>query len=324
MKILSLLKLVRLSALPSALADVPGGMALAVALGPVLGLGHVGAAKLPWLILATTGIYLGGMAGNDVLHARKDSLLGKARPIVTGELGIQTAWTVTCLLYAAGLVGAIMAGCAGPALLLAALTFLYNRLAAGRVTGTRVTQPAALSLAAVAVIALCRALHVLLPLLAHLPPGFALTRLLNTIAPLFAASVFVYFALVTVISLFEDTGGGRRALAAVQVLLTPVPLVLPLVVLARPGVAPSIVLGVLAPLLVAAALVLNLWRALDTARQSPTPPNLGKAVGAGIRGECLLMAAFALALAPMQPWWGLGAAALYPVGRVMARWVSPT
>jgi hypothetical protein len=108
------------------------------------------------------------------------------------------------------------------------------------------------------------------------------------------------------------------------VLLTPVPLVLPLVVLARPGVAPSIVLGVLAPLLVAAALVLNLWRALDTARQSPTPPNLGKAVGAGIRGECLLMAAFALALAPMQPWWGLGAAALYPVGRVMARWVSPT
>lgn len=323
-KLLPLLKLVRLSALPSALADVFGGMALVVALGPSMSLWNVGAAKLPWLLLATCGIYLGGMASNDLLHARKDALLGKKRPIVTGEVSFKAAWTATCLLYAAGLAGAILAGCAGPALLLIALTLLYNWLARGRVVGVTVRQPIGMSIAAVAVIALCRAVHVLLPLIAHMPPSSSPDRLVGTIAVLFAASVFVYFALVTIISLFEDTGGGRAALHAVQILLMPVPLALPIVILARPGTAASYVLGVLSPLLIAAALLLGLWKALDVARESPTPPNLGKAVGAGIRGECLLMAAFALALVPIQPWWGFSALAMYPAGRIMARWISPT
>lgn len=324
MKILPLLKLVRLSALPSALADVFGGVALVAALGPVFGMGHVTLDRLPWLLLATTGIYLGGMASNDVLHARKDALLGKKRPIIIGELTHRAANATMASLYLIGLVAAILAGCAIPAALLIALTLLYNWLARGRIVGVRVTQPLGLSIAAVAVIALCRALHVLLPLFAYLPAQFPPLRLLDTIAPLFAASVFVYFALVTTVSLFEDTGGGRKALHAVQILLMPVPLALPIVVLMRPGAAPSFLLGVIAPLLIAAALLLGLWKALDVARESPTPPNLGKAVGTGIRGECLLMAAFALALVPVQPWWGLCALAMYPIGRVMTRWISPT
>lgn len=324
MKLAPLLKLVRLSALPSALADVFGGMALAVALGPVFGLWHAGPSRLPWLLLATAGIYLGGMASNDVLHARKDGLLGKKRPIVTGELSFKAARATTAMLYLIGLVAAIMAGCAVPAAALILLTLLYNWLARGRIVGVRVTQPIGLSIAAVGVIALCRALHVLLPLWALLPAQFPAVRLLETIAPLFAASVFVYFALVTTVSLFEDTGGGRRALHAVQILLMPVPLALPVVVLMRPGASPSFLLGVLAPLLIAAALLLGLWKALDVAREAPTPPNLGKAVGTGIRGECLIMAAFGLALAPNQPWWGLSALAMYPAGRIMARWISPT
>lgn len=324
MKVLPLLKLVRLSALPSALADVFGGMALTVALSAQFGLQLHGASKLPWLLLASCGIYLGGMASNDVLHARKDALLGKKRPIITGELSFKAARATTAMLYLIGLVAAILAECAIPALLLIALTLLYNWLARGRIVADKVSQPKVLTIAAVAVIAACRALHVLMPLLAHLPPNFALSRLLNTIAVLFAASVFVYFALVTIVSLFEDTGGGRHALHAVQILLMPIPLALPIVIFMRPGTAPSYVLGVAAPLLIAAALLLGLWKALDTARAAPTPPNLGKAVGAGIRGECLIMAAFALALAPHQPWWGLCALAMYPTGRIMTRWISPT
>lgn len=323
-KLLPLLKLVRLSALPSALADVFGGMALVVALAPIVGLWTISLGKLPWLLLASLGIYLGGMASNDVLHARKDGLLGKKRPIVTGELTHKAAHATMASLYLIGLVGAILAGCAVPALVLIALTLLYNWLARGRVVGVRVTQPLALSISGVAVIALCRALHVLLPLFAYLPPTFAPTRLLGTIALLFAASVFVYFALVTTISLFEDSGGGRAALHAVQILLMPVPLALPVVILARPGVAPSYILGVAAPLLIAAALLLGLWKAIDAARESPTPPNLGRAVGTGIRGECLIIAAFALALVPHQPWWGFCALAMYPAGRIMTRWISPT
>jgi hypothetical protein len=135
--------------------------------------------------------------------------------------------------------------------------------------------------------------------------------------------VFVYFALVTVVSLFEDSGGGRRAIVLVTFLLGVPVLALPGWLLLQPGWGPPI-LGILVPLATLAALLLMLWRKLDTARKEPTPPNLGKVVGAGIRGECLLMAGFALMLAPQQPWWGFAAMALYPAGIVLSKWISPT
>jgi hypothetical protein len=140
---------------------------------------------------------------------------------------------------------------------------------------------------------------------------------------LFAGGVFVYFALVTVVSLFEDFGGGRRAIVAVTFVLAVPVLALPLWLLLQPGLSAPI-LGVFVPLGILAGLLLMLWRKLDTARKEPTPPNLGKVVGAGIRGECLLMAGFALMLAPQQPWWGFAALALYPIGAVMSKWISPT
>ncbi|MBK9975993.1 MAG: hypothetical protein IPP14_14570 [Planctomycetes bacterium] len=317
MKLLPILKLVRLSALPSALADVCGGVALAVSLG----LGGRAPDKLGWLLLATVGIYLGGMALNDVLHASKDKLLGKPRPIARGDLTLRVAVAITLALYAAGLVGAWLAGCLVAATALAALTFLYNWLARGRHDGTKVVLPWPMAGAGVAVIAACRGLHVLLPVIALKPPGRGLG---DTIAPLFAGCVFAYFALVTVVSLFEDSGGGRRALRLVSLLLLPVVLALPLWVMLRPGAPESTVLGTLSPLLIGAGLLLLLWRALDAARANPIPPKLGAVVGTGIRGECLLMASFALALAPHQPWWGLCAMACYPLARLLARWISPT
>jgi hypothetical protein len=144
------------------------------------------------------------------------------------------------------------------------------------------------------------------------------------VAWVFAGSVFAYFCLVTTVSLFEDRGGGRLALAIVSVLLLPVALTLPGYVLARPEPQHSQILGVLLPLRVLVWLIFGLWRALDKARREPTPPNLGRAVGAGIRGECLMMCGFALMLAPVHPWWGLLALACYPVGKLLSRWISPT
>src|SRR5690606_36565534 len=64
MKLSPVLKLVRLSALPSAWADQFGGMALALALAPVLGY-RFDALKIAWLLPASLGVYLGGMALND-------------------------------------------------------------------------------------------------------------------------------------------------------------------------------------------------------------------------------------------------------------------
>lgn len=317
----AVLKLVRLSALPSAWADQLGGMALAAA---VLGAGQISAARLPLLLLASFGVYLGGMALNDVLHVRKDRLLGKKRPIVTGEISLGAAWAVTLFLFALGLTGAFLAGCLTPALVLIFLIFMYNFLAAGRIVGVEVTHPKSWTVASVAVIALCRAVHVCMPLAAHTDPKLLYRMMDNEIVALFAASVFVYFALVTIVSLFEDSGGGRGAIVAVIFLLTVPVLALPIYLMMQPGEAASPILGIFAPLAILAFLLLSLWHKLDAARKEPTPPKLGACVGAGIRGECLLMAGFALMLAPGQPWWGFAALALYPLGIVLSKWISPT
>lgn len=314
MKPAAILKLVRLSALPSALADVFGGTAIALACGaPAAG------SRLPWLLLATAGIYLGGMGANDLLHLRKDRLLGKRRPLVTGELSVGFAAATTAGLYVLGLVGAALAGIALPALALASLTLLYNALAAGRVQGVRVVQPRLQSASGVAVIAACRALNVSLPVLALLPKPWSCALL-----PWAAGSVFAYFSVVTSLSLLEDTGGGRSFLRPAQFVLLPVVLALPLQRLLQPGTAASPVLGTFSPMLIAAALLLQLWRVLDAARAEPTPARLGACVATGIRGESLLMAAFALACAPQHPWLGFAALACYPAGRLLSRWISPT
>lgn len=325
MKLSAVLKLVRVSALPSAWADQFGGMALVVALVYKAGYGRVELSKLPLLLIMSMGVYLGGMALNDVLHVRKDRLLGKKRPIVTGEVSVAQAWLVTGLLFVIGLGAGIMAGCGGPVAALIALIFLYNHLAAGRIEGVEVKHPLGWTIGSVAVIATCRALHVLLPLLAHAGPGRLPDLLWNRgLAFLFAGSVFAYFCLVTVVSLFEDAGGGRGAIRLVQALLLPVVMLLPLYVLTQPGETSTPVLGIFVPLLVLAWLLMTLWLKLDAARADPVPPKLGACVGAGIRGEALLMAGFALMLAPLQPWWGLAALAMYPAGKVLGMWISPT
>jgi 4-hydroxybenzoate polyprenyltransferase len=316
----SILKLVRLSALPSALADQLGGMALAA----LIVRANLDLWKLPWLLLASAGVYLGGMALNDVLHVRKDRLLGKKRPIVAGEISQSMAWAVTLVLFALGVTGGYMAGCLQPTLVLIVLIFLYNSLAAGRIVGVEVKHPKTWTIAGVLVIAACRVIHACLPLVAHTGAQILPQGIDDPVVALFAASVFVYFCLVTVVSLFEDSGGGRRALVAVIVLLAGPVLSLPVYLLQLAGEAASPIVGVFVPLAALAVLLITLWRKLDAARAEPTPPKLGACVGAGIRGECLLMAGFALMLAPEQPWWGFAAMGLYPVGIVLSKWISPT
>lgn len=319
MNIRAHLKLVRISALPSALADVFGGMALVAAVLP-----GANTARWPWLLLATGGIYLGGMALNDVMHAQKDILLRKKRPIVTGELSYVAAFQLTCVLYAAGLAGAVMAGCAGTALVLAGLTVVYNWLSRGSIELSKLRLSMPRQLASVVVIAACRALNVRMALFAFTPAGMGISQGSSSPAPWVVWSVFLYFALVTIMSLFEDSGEGRRALRVVGILLVPVVFAVPVWALGRPGQAQSLILGAFAPLLIAAALVLNLWRAIGKARAEPTPANLGACVGMGIRGECLLMGAIALAIAPHKPVWAFAALACYPVALWLGRRVSPT
>lgn len=317
-----ILKFVRVSALPSAWADTLGGCALALAVS-ASGVFRFEPAKLPWLLLMTLGIYLGGMAHNDVAHFDKDRLLGKKRPLVTGELPPMAGFIVMLALFATGLLGAFMAGCAGEAAVLVLLVLAYNKLARGRATPDGFVQSGGSAALAVAVIAACRGLHVLLPLLAHAPESVVGHLVTRPLVWGFAATVVVWFMLVTSVSLFEDRGGGADALRWIARLAVPVVFAYPLYLLARPG-QPVLVIGLIAPLLVLVALLWRYWQASDRAVADPNPRHVGMLVGAGIRSECLLMAALAWMLVPQQPGWGLAALLCFPAAILAARWVSPT
>jgi hypothetical protein len=309
----ALLRYLRVSALPTALADVAGGMALAMLLVPGAGSG-----PLLWLVLASIGLYLGGMGLNDLLHVDKDRGLGKPRPLAMGQLSLSLGAFVTVALMAGGVTAAFLAG-AGPAgALLALLIVSYNWLAR-RPRGTR-------AVIGVLNMAACRALHVLLPLAAAaaaVPVDFLQVLTRRPEGPLFVGSVFTYFVIVTGVSLLEDRGG-KRGLGGMQWAVHAVVLALPLYVALRGMALDRPILELFAPFFIAAALLLGLNRRFDAARAEPTPAKLGAVVGAGIRGHCLLMAAFALLAAPAQPWWGLAALLCYPAALLMSRWVSPT
>ena len=110
---------------------------------------------------------------------------------------------------------------------------------------------------------------------------------------------------------------------AVQAILLPAVFVLPsYLIAARPLEKP--ILGAVIPLAIGVVLFVLISRALAEARRHPTPRHLGKVVGKGIRGECLLMASFGMALAPDQPWLGLIALALYPLAAGLSFLISPT
>lgn len=273
--------------------------------------------------MATTGIYLGGMGLNDVLHRHKDAAMNKPRPIVTGAITVESAAIVTSALYALGLIGALMAGCGLPALVLALGTLVYNLLALGKVERGVAKIAMGPALLGVAVLGVCRALHVSLPLWA-LGGQQAWSAIMHQPQPLQAyTGVLVYFALLTAVSLYEDRGGGAKALWTMQLGLIPAIFKLPLWALAQ-GERANWLIEDLLPMAILATLYLWLARAFNTARREPTPRNLGRCVGLGIRGECLVMAAFALAVLPQQPMWAAAAIVCFPAAALLSKWVSPT
>ncbi len=85
--------LLRLRLVPSALADVLAGVALAG------GIGTVTASALIRTLVASACLYCGGMALNDVADAEEDARLGRQRPIVMDRaLRPRAALLGACLL----------------------------------------------------------------------------------------------------------------------------------------------------------------------------------------------------------------------------------
>ena len=121
--------LARISNLPTVWTNVTAAWLLAG--------GHLSDVRLAWLILAGSLIYTGGMILNDAADVKFDSEHRKERPIPSGQVGLRTAWVVSCSMLFMGGVIALGYG-ANPqitGLLLGAVVFydLYHKRWAGSV-----------------------------------------------------------------------------------------------------------------------------------------------------------------------------------------------
>jgi 4-hydroxybenzoate polyprenyltransferase len=258
-------RLVRLPALPTALADVCLG-ALAMGALPEKWLGFL------VLLLGSSCLYLSGMALNDWFDQEDDRRSRPDRPIPSGEVSSRNALLIGLGLMAAGVALASLA--AGPvlAVLLAGAILLYD-------SGAKLTPAGPLAMGA------CRYLHVLLACsLAGDPwrqPG-----------PHLALTVGLYITGVTWFARSEEKQSSRGQLGmAALVLLASLALAL-----AAPVYRPD---GTASPLFPYVLVALGFWVGAPAwaAMNDPRPPLVQGAVARLLRGLIVLDAALALGTA---------------------------
>ena len=118
------LELCRLPAVFTAAADVSLGLALT-------GRFTFTSGNVKWLavgVIASAGLYLGGMVLNDVLDRRRDAEERPSRPIPSGRVSPKAALAFYAALTGGGLSAAALGGvvCLGTAAAVAALVWLYD------------------------------------------------------------------------------------------------------------------------------------------------------------------------------------------------------
>lgn len=274
------LRLMRPPNLVTASADVLAGFAAGGLAAPQ---------KLPWLLLATTVLYAGGVVLNDVFDARLDALERPERPIPSGHVTRRAAGVFGGVLLAGGVAAALIASLFSGAVaaLIAACALLYNGWGKHRpVTGA-------------VNMGVCRGLNLLLGLSAA-PELFA-HRWALALIPL------AYVAAITVVSRGEVRGGARSSgLAA----------------LALVGAVTAVLLA-MAPLqswMLLPFLTLFAWRVLPPFWQAvrrPEPGVVQAAVRAGVLGLIPLDATIAAAYAGLV--FGLAVLALLALAAALAR-----
>ncbi|MGW9198406.1 SCO3242 family prenyltransferase [Micromonospora chersina] len=303
-RLADLAELVRAPAALSVPGDVLSGAAAAGTLDR----------RTPALAGASVLLYWAGMAANDWADRRLDAVERPERPIPSGRIRPATALGVAAGLTAAGLA---VAGAAGGrratalAVPLAATIWGYDLLAKNTAAGP-------------AVMAACRGLDVLLGasvgpargrggreaapaargLVRALPAGSGLVRALPA-----ALTVAAHTWTVTALSRREVSGADRR---------------LPRATLAGTALVAATALGRPdpVPVALAAGYAGRYGAAQARVLADPSPARVRAAVGAGITGLPALQGALtARAGARLL---GLAVAAAAPLGRRLARLISPT
>ncbi|MFE9694116.1 SCO3242 family prenyltransferase [Micromonospora sp. NPDC005806] len=307
-RLADLAELVRAPAALSVPGDVLAGAAAAGALGR----------RTPALAGASVLLYWAGMAGNDWADRRLDAVERPERPIPSGRVHPAAAFGVAAGLTAAGLALATAAGgrrAATVAVPLAAAIWGYDLVAKNTAAGP-------------AVMAACRGLDVLLGATTAGPAprrsgasrpsgrrGFSaaagpVSSSVGLVRALPAAlTVAAHTWTVTALSRREVSGADRR---------------LPQATLAGTALVAATALGRAdpVPVALAAGYATRYGAAQARVLADPSPPRVRAAVGAGITGLPALQGALtARAGARLL---GLAVAAAAPLGRRLARLISPT
>ncbi|MEU2611117.1 SCO3242 family prenyltransferase [Micromonospora sp. NPDC007271] len=245
--------------------------------------------RTPALAGASVLLYWAGMAANDWADRRLDAVERPERPIPSGRVRPATALGVAAGLTAAGLAVAGAAGgrrAAALAVPLAAAIWGYDLLAKNTAAGP-------------AVMAACRGLDVLL--------GATGGRPVRAVPA--ALTVAAHTWTVTALSRREVSGADRR---------------LPRATLAGTALVAATALGRADPVpaALAAGYATRYGSAQARVLADPSPERVRAAVGAGITGLPALQGALtARAGARLL---GVAVAAAAPLGRRLARLVSPT
>ncbi len=287
MPLLPYFRLMRPANIVTALADILLGYAAAMAVS------HEGlplGAELGWLLLATAGLYGGGVVLNDVFDADLDRLERPERPIPSGGATERGAMLLGILLLLIGIGSAaqVSARSAIIALIVGGLAVIYDAY------GKHHSWLGPLNMGA------CRSGNLLLGM-SVLP--------LSALSGWLALIPLIYIAAITMISRGEVHGGSRpvlyRGLALYSLVI--------LLILVISGSAGSLLPALPLTLLFALFIIPPLLRAI----RQPEGPRIGAAVKAGVLGLIAMDAALAAGFAGIG--YGLAILLLLPVSLILGR-----
>ncbi|MCA9544805.1 MAG: UbiA family prenyltransferase [Myxococcales bacterium] len=287
------LELVRLPAVFTAPADVLAGSALALGAGASEQPLRLGA-----LVLASAAMYCAGMAANDIFDLATDRRERPGRPLPSGRLSLQAAWTLVLTLQGVALGLAAWVGMTALVAVAGTIgaTYLYDAVLKDHWSG-----PLAMGI--------CRYGNALVGA-ALLPAGQWTAHVWGL-----PAGTAAYVVALTFLSRREVDGATRGQIAA--------PLAGLVALSALPALWPA--LGWLPELWAAGLVTLPLLWLAGPVRRAWDNPGAGPvrgAVMAGIFGIAMVNAALAAAAGG---WWQAAVAvALLVPGRAVGRWFYAT
>ena len=289
-RLIAYLQLMRPANIITAWADILLGYAAASVV--IVGINNLNFVTLGWLILATTGLYGGGVVFNDVCDAELDAVERPERPLPSGRASLLGAIALGTILLIIGIVTAAMVSnlSAILAAMVAITALLYDKW------GKHQSFFGPLNMG------VCRGGNLLLGVSA-IPPAVS-DRWYLALIPI------IYIAAITAISQGEVQGGKKMTgLIAISLIGLVIAIILGL------GILPEYTVLITLPFLTLfIALVLPPF---IKAAINPSPQFIQMAVKAGILSLIVLDATIA---AGFSNWlYGLLLLALLPLSRLLAR-----